>query len=300
MSRPDYLETDGVPPPSQSPKKRRATVEYRCDRLVALVNLYHWTMQWTLHASEKWQLGEKAYRFELREKQLWALGIETLEQAAKQSWSADLHVIRVTVQQKRPPRRTGVIILSNVKWGQYLRSLTAVATKGDKFDHQPAEFLHEDLVLRITFSSRPSCVPWDLISSMLRQAYVNTEDDLKDARIEWGGPPFYEEFITGQELLVDATDRGLRPRVLLRNLERHRRKFVRDAEAVLRANVPGRKRRKRRKRGTYQTGNSPREDAKLHADWKASQFRRIVDFCHKRNLDPDDVRAALDRHRKRD
>jgi len=154
MPRPAYLETYGVLPPSQSPETERATVEYHCNRLIALVNLYYWAMQWTLHAAHRWKLGEGAYPFELRQKELWAIGLETLEQAAKETWPADLKLIRVMVQQKRKPRRMGVIIFSNVHWGQYRKSLAAKAAQGDEFDSEPPEFVGEDLVLKITFPQR--------------------------------------------------------------------------------------------------------------------------------------------------
>jgi len=69
----------GVLPPSQSPLARRSTIEYRGERLIGLINLYYWAMDWSVHAGHRWNLGERRSAFKLKNKELWLLGWKRLE-----------------------------------------------------------------------------------------------------------------------------------------------------------------------------------------------------------------------------
>ena len=66
--------------------------------------------------------------------------------------------------------------------------------------------------------------------------------------------------------------------------------------------LPKLKTKRKRKRGPYQTAYDPEADAKPARDWKAAKHngtRFIEEFAKDRGLDEDDVRAAIERHRKR-
>ena len=235
MSRPRYLEDYGVPPPSQVPKQKRATVEYRCERLIGLVNLYYWAMEWTVHWASKWRLGEKRYAFSLSEKQLWLLGLETIEQVGKTLGDQRIYV---HAQQATPPRRRGSFVLGSIRWGQSRRSVSAigVAAEGDEFDHEPPGFVVGDRVLRLDFPDDVDVdhVPWPLISGMLDQGYTNATNDLTTAGINWTGPPLFRQFWSGQELARDIEVRKLESRVVLQDLEARRKEVVGDVEHAMR------------------------------------------------------------------
>jgi hypothetical protein len=80
-----------------------------------------------------------------------------------------------------------------------------------------------------------------------------------------------------------------------------------EYDVACRNRPPGRRRKgggkgSKGKRGAYKTDYDPKDDERLHNDWKAAKregMRIIAEFARARGLDEDDVRAALERHRKR-
>jgi hypothetical protein len=234
MPSPQYLEFSGVPPPSQTPREKRASAEYRCERLIGLVNLYYWAMQWTVHREGKWKLGEKQYAFSLREKQLWLLDLETIEHVGE--YVGDKRVY-VHAQQATPPKRIGSFRLGGIRWGQYRRSVSAVgvAAEGDQVDHEAPEFVLGDRVLALDFPD--DGLPWELITGTLRQAYSNAADILAAARIVSKRPPLFRHFVSGRELLKDTKVRGIRFAQVLQDLEERRREVVEDVEHLWRQQI---------------------------------------------------------------
>jgi len=242
MPMPPYLESLGVRPSWMVSDEKRASLTYRCRRLNGLVNIYYWAMQWTVHRACNWSLGEEAYGFVLRERELWLLGIETVADLARTGWKTIAE--SVWVRKSGSPGRTGSISLAKIKRDDTGSIMPVNARHFDGGVEQGfPQFAGTDLADAVCFRDDVDCLPWQWICIKLGQAYTNAERHLKAEQIRWNGPPLFNHHGSGRELLADIETRQLDPRVVLSDLEQRRWARCEEIETVeraeaQRANVP--------------------------------------------------------------
>ena len=224
--------------PNISPNWRdeefRSTLNYPCERLGCLVSLYYWALEWSIHAESEWQLGEDAQPFLLIEKDLWVLGLRTIDEL----WRLERRdaIRSVSAQASEPPCRKHSFGLAEVKEGADEILTVELPFEGNSEQDRPM-LTGSALVKRVQFHDGIDAIPWTAINGALYRAYTNAERHLKDAGVHWNGPPLFWGCRHGRQLVIKAALRKMEPAVVLDKLDQRNERLIEEIETVFRVDV---------------------------------------------------------------
>jgi len=228
MRRPRYLSLHVVPRPSQTTDESRSELQYRCRRLAGLVNLYCWGLVWTIQSRDEPRRGTRYTPFVLCETDLRLLHVETLADAVSAHWGATPEMFAVC--QVRPPHLSGRIRPNDIQSGTADGELSVRACAWcDDTEGDPPQFTEIDRITSIDFRD----VPFDSIGAHLNRAFINAEQHLREAGVEWDDP-WFRHYEYGTELIRYAESRGLPAAVVIDEIECHRRERIAQIEKVFR------------------------------------------------------------------
>ncbi|QDT72945.1 hypothetical protein [Lacipirellula limnantheis] len=320
MPRPAYsLASDNVQRPSTITETKRSSLPYRLRRLLGLVNLYHWSLEWTIHADSNWTLGVAPYPYTFNRRDLWLLGIERIADILNGCETAISAGAEKSDGSNSRGRFNPRELASNKQSLEDVETLAAddaereYKVKSHSWPSLPLD--GRDLLTSVSFyipdlnQQDPvdswTLIPFDVISPAMRQASNHVEKDLAGLGITWDGPPYYRHFENGDELLQYLRAKRIEEEFAIADLEQHRRDFVARIEMALRVayerdclpgtgSLPVKGQRGRKK--IFDAA----KDTKLALDWEAARSQHMPkkEFVKLRGLSLRELQLALGRVRR--
>lgn len=251
MPRPNYsLARDNLQRPSTIAETTRSSAPYRLRRLRGLINLYHWALEWAIHADADWTLGEAAYPFRLDRGDLWLLGIDQVADLLDANWGET--AISAGAEKRDDSTLRGSFNPREVELNEEALENPDAYSLDDinreytvKTHSQPSLiFDGRDWLTSVLFYSpdlngdglekQRASIPFDVISPAMRLASNHVEKDLADFGITWDGPPHCLRFETGDQLLNYLKAKRIDGNSAVADLDQHRRDCVARIEKALR------------------------------------------------------------------
>jgi hypothetical protein len=252
--RPAWMISSIGDRPSSLSTEYRSSSTHQLRRLRGLVNLYHWALEWTVHAATDWTLGCGAYPFRLEQNDLWLLDIETVIDFRSTCWRETALSVGATKRDNDNARGhfnpqllqfddAGIEELSAPTEEDAARRYT-VKAHSQAGSENGLIFDGRDWVTDVLFW-HPECdhqgmpdsrvrIPFEVISPALRQSSNRTEALFKKYEIEWDSAPFYLHFENGCELLAHLEKKRIDGSEAIADLDQHRRNCVARIERALR------------------------------------------------------------------